>query len=98
MALIECTECGKQISDQAATCPGCGAPVRSLANEQRAHEAQLIEQTGKEFKALQLIGFCVLVLGLLVMMSGNVGGGMALGGVGLVLAIGAKVGAWWHHG
>ena|SRR5579859_314889 len=27
MALIYCRECGKQISDQAATCPSCGAPV-----------------------------------------------------------------------
>jgi hypothetical protein len=25
MALIECPECNKQISDQAAACPGCGA-------------------------------------------------------------------------
>lgn len=25
MALIECPECKKQISDQAAACPGCGA-------------------------------------------------------------------------
>ncbi|MEJ2610244.1 MAG: zinc-ribbon domain-containing protein [Candidatus Thiodiazotropha sp.] len=28
MALIECHECGKQISDSATSCPGCGAPVR----------------------------------------------------------------------
>jgi TM2 domain-containing membrane protein YozV len=27
MALINCGECGKQISDQAAACPHCGAPV-----------------------------------------------------------------------
>ena len=27
MALIECGECGKQISDKAVSCPGCGAPV-----------------------------------------------------------------------
>lgn len=29
MALITCKECGKDISDQAAACPGCGAPVQS---------------------------------------------------------------------
>ncbi len=28
MALIECHECGKEISDSATSCPGCGAPVR----------------------------------------------------------------------
>lgn len=27
MALITCPECGKEISDKAATCPGCGAPI-----------------------------------------------------------------------
>lgn len=27
MALIYCRECGKEISDKAATCPGCGCPV-----------------------------------------------------------------------
>ena len=26
MALIKCGECGKEISDKAASCPGCGAP------------------------------------------------------------------------
>lgn len=27
MALINCPECGRQISDKAATCPGCGLPA-----------------------------------------------------------------------
>lgn len=27
MALITCPECGKQISDKATACPGCGSPV-----------------------------------------------------------------------
>lgn len=27
MALIKCSECGREISDKAAACPGCGAPV-----------------------------------------------------------------------
>ena len=29
MALINCTECGKQISDKALACPNCGAPQSS---------------------------------------------------------------------
>lgn len=28
MALIKCHECGRDISTEAAACPGCGAPVR----------------------------------------------------------------------
>lgn len=31
MALITCKECGKEVSDKAATCPGCGAPTASNA-------------------------------------------------------------------
>ena len=27
MALVTCSECGKQISDRAVACPGCGAPA-----------------------------------------------------------------------
>lgn len=29
MALIKCSECGKEISDQAESCPNCGCPIRS---------------------------------------------------------------------
>lgn len=28
MALIKCTECGKEISDKAPACPNCGIPLR----------------------------------------------------------------------
>lgn len=27
MALIQCPDCGKQISSQAASCPNCGCPI-----------------------------------------------------------------------
>lgn len=33
MALIECYECSKQISDAAAACPSCGAPVKKKVSE-----------------------------------------------------------------
>lgn len=28
MALIKCSECGKEISDKASTCPNCGMPLQ----------------------------------------------------------------------
>lgn len=28
MALIKCSECGKEISDKASACPNCGMPLR----------------------------------------------------------------------
>ena len=33
MALIPCSECGKEVSDIATACPGCGAPVVSERKE-----------------------------------------------------------------
>ncbi|WP_156827033.1 zinc-ribbon domain-containing protein [Geopsychrobacter electrodiphilus] len=27
MALINCHECGREVSDSASLCPGCGAPI-----------------------------------------------------------------------
>lgn len=29
MALIKCEDCGKEVSDKAASCPNCGAPIAS---------------------------------------------------------------------
>ena len=33
MALIKCSECGKQVSDKAASCPNCGAPIKAMNND-----------------------------------------------------------------
>jgi len=33
MALINCPECGRQISDKATTCPGCGLPASYFVNK-----------------------------------------------------------------
>lgn len=30
--LIKCSECGKDVSDKAATCPNCGNPIGQVAN------------------------------------------------------------------
>lgn len=44
MALINCEECGKDISDKAITCPHCGAPLDHLKLEQRVLEQQQDER------------------------------------------------------
>lgn len=31
MALIKCSECGKEISDKAAACPNCGCPLAEMS-------------------------------------------------------------------
>ena len=32
MALIKCSECGRDVSDKATACPNCGAPVQVISN------------------------------------------------------------------
>ena len=46
MALIVCPECGKQVSEQAATCPGCGYPIAQL----KSNDIQLVEQKNEAEK------------------------------------------------
>ena len=33
MALITCTECGKEFSEKASVCPNCGCPTEEILKE-----------------------------------------------------------------
>ncbi len=44
MALINCSECGRDVSAKALACPGCGHPISSSAPDQ-------VLQTGADQKA-----------------------------------------------
>jgi TM2 domain-containing membrane protein YozV len=47
MALIECNECGRQVSDKAASCPGCGAPISAAVvapNAATVQQVQIVNQ------------------------------------------------------
>ncbi|GKT22776.1 hypothetical protein [Acidovorax sp. SUPP3334] len=39
MALVQCPECTRQISDQALACPGCGHPMASAAQKRSVFES-----------------------------------------------------------
>ncbi len=34
MALVNCGECNKEVSDKAASCPNCGAPIQGVSEKQ----------------------------------------------------------------
>lgn len=40
MALIRCPECGREISDKASACPGCGCPVEEFGQEEQQKAAR----------------------------------------------------------
>jgi predicted amidophosphoribosyltransferase len=43
VALIECSECGREISDKAAACPGCGAPVEKATQATEPDDPNIVE-------------------------------------------------------
>lgn len=105
MALIDCPECKRQISDKAPACPHCGNPMMAAtlgANvgvETRPGKAVTTQATGKVWKVIQLIGFLICVMGVII----YVGGTQRMTGINL-LFLGALVflvgrfGGWWKHG
>ena len=59
MSLIKCKECRKEISDQAAACPNCGAPL------QLAVAAETTQSKGSNPVAVVgIVGVIIVVLGL----------------------------------
>lgn len=40
MALITCTECGKEISDKASACPNCGCPIEHIKPHEETKEQE----------------------------------------------------------
>lgn len=70
MALVPCPDCGKQVSDQAASCIGCGRPLHDhLVASPAAGSAKAAEKGMQRAKwkhdlgnAIALIGICVAVV------------------------------------
>lgn len=96
MSLIQCPECGTEISDKAPACPKCGNPMQPV----------IIEQTGKKWKLAKLISWLVFIGGVIMAIGGAGNGGFSnpLTGMGITLAflgfialVIAKFGSWWNH-
>ena len=90
MALTACRECGHQISDTAAACPSCGAPVSGGVVTTQA--------TGRRFKGLQLAGVLIMSAGTVSCVAHEVGASVALWAAGGALYTYARAAAWWRHG
>ena len=98
MSLVACAECGRQISDKAANCPQCGAPVAPAQTEPTV----TTQLTSKKFKLQKLIAVVMVILGTLVAIIPESSGAKLFGGtmmlVGVALFILARTRAWWHSG
>ena len=64
MALIPCSECGKQVSEKAASCPNCGAPITgaaSLSLNPKSHAK--VTRTRAKWEGM---GFLLILVGMIM--------------------------------
>jgi hypothetical protein len=80
MALIKCSRCGTEVSDELATCPGCGAPLTPIP------ESVGYTRKGGKWDS---IGFALVVLGVVIGVLSNhvLGSVVAIAGIA-VFAVG----------
>lgn len=88
MALIYCKECGKQISNQAITCPYCGCPIGSCGGNQ---EQKVYDPNRSKYDWLTTLLLCLFLgeFGIHSFYAGKT----AIGVVQLLTAGGC--GVWW---
>lgn len=108
--MIQCRECGRDVSDRAASCPACGCPIPHPAHLYAAPlpppgAPVVIEQTAKKYKGAQLVFGLAVFVGLFVLLYGVTNerqGATAGGGAVFCLAfVGyaiTRLLAWWDHG
>ena len=72
MALIECPECKKQISNQAQSCPNCGRPMSATG-----------KQVDNRTMTNRRFGGCLFLLGLFFIFCGIIWSQDALVGLGI---------------
>lgn len=101
MALIECPDCKKSVSDRAPACPQCGAPIATSA-EQRSIGTPVvtIQGTSKRLKGQLLLAVALGVAGIFMFYGGDrdsSGFGLILLLVGSIWGLIARLRIWWHH-
>ena len=96
MALIECYECGAEISERAKACIKCGAPVRHAVSQ----NGKIIttQQTAKKYKGAQLAGAALMCVGVVSCVGKEPGIFVGTFTLGLLVYLGARIAAWWNHG
>ena len=81
MALIKCPECGKEISDRAASCPNCGYPIiqetSNISYEEDDFEDDDFEEDEPEMTE-SAVSIASLVLYVLSVIAGLLRNGLAV--------------------
>jgi hypothetical protein len=81
VALVNCSECNREVSDSAASCPGCGHPLHPSHATSNDKPTKVVRTGGK----YEGIGFLLIVIGIFMGIAGQSGGAGIAIGVGLVV-------------
>ena len=85
MALIKCSECGKEVSDKATACPNCGAPPSGVKTRLGGENTPLrVVRAGWRWET---IGGLLVIGGLIAAIAGAGGYGWFALFVGFVIFI-----------
>jgi len=105
MALINCPECNREVSDRDEDCPHCGCPLKGPADIVAGRRVRTVERTAKTYKAWMLVGCLATLAGLAGSLGGGLSGkadfvliGVLVVALGLAVSLWARLAAWWHHG
>jgi DNA-directed RNA polymerase subunit RPC12/RpoP len=85
VALINCSECGKEVSDKATSCPNCGAPIATkdaVTFDPKPHAK--VTRTGAKWEG---IGFVLILVGIILALAVNGTLGGILAYVGFVVFV-----------
>lgn len=76
MAMINCPECGKEISDKADKCPNCGCPIKE--NTPQPYQPVIVNNSTPEKKNGSCLKTVLIVIGVFIVI--GIIGGIAGGG------------------
>jgi hypothetical protein len=102
MALVSCGECGREVSDKAAACVGCGAPIGAAPVRTAVSGKVEVEATSRRYKNQMIAAVLMLLSGCaLLIASGSTDAsvwGALIALAGLLLWLKARFGAWYYNG
>lgn len=56
MGLVECSDCGHEVSDAAEACPNCGRPMQHTARKPEPQEVRESGRTGERIGTVLVLG------------------------------------------
>lgn len=92
MALIKCVDCGRDVSDAAPACPGCGRPIGAAPRHASPAAPALVRTEGAGARD-KLIGLLLCLAGVISAAAGfSTSSGGAWTAVGVIGILGLLVG------